>query len=89
MDMLTSIGQWTIHFCKRSANSVADMMASYTNPAESAQIAELPAHIRLQVNMEKARATSFTRSLFYLPQEDYEQGTGEYHRAGEATSSMH
>lgn len=67
MDMLTSFAQWTIHYCKRSANQTADILASYEIPMNSAQFAELPPHIKIQTDVEKKRATAFTGSFYYDP----------------------
>eukprot|EP00268_Persea_americana_P015968 TRINITY_DN17581_c0_g1_i5.p1 TRINITY_DN17581_c0_g1~~TRINITY_DN17581_c0_g1_i5.p1 ORF type:complete len:239 (+),score=28.11 TRINITY_DN17581_c0_g1_i5:144-860(+) len=87
MDMLTSCAQWTIHYCKRSANCVADMLASYEIPFTSAHTAGLPLHIIRQVELEQERAAAFTNSFFYLPQEAGDEPSfslmqiPEHHRA--------
>ena len=69
MNILTSFAQWTIHYCKRSANQVAGMLAHYEMPGNSAEIAELPPHIHLQFTEEKERATAYTRSFYYYSAE--------------------
>lgn len=64
MDMLSSYAQWTIHYCKRSANRVADMLAHYEMPGDAADLAALPPHIKLQFDEEKENAPGIHQFFF-------------------------
>lgn len=45
MHMLSSLNNWSIHYCKRAANSVADLLAKFVIPDEAEGRASLPTHI--------------------------------------------
>ena len=46
MNMLSSLRTWSIDYCKRTANSVADLLAKFVLPDEAEGRASLPTHIR-------------------------------------------
>lgn len=64
MNMLSTMASWTVHYCRRSANRVADMLAHYTIPAGAGELAQLPLAINEVIDEEKLRATSYTNSFF-------------------------
>lgn len=67
MDTLTSFAQWTIHYCKRSANQAANILACYEILVNSAQFAELLPHIKIQMDAEKESASAFIKFVYYDP----------------------
>lgn len=65
MHMLASFQHWTIRYCKRSANIVADLLAAYTIPPDAYDITELPPHIKVVFQAEKDRARAYTMAFYH------------------------
>ncbi|XXG53186.1 hypothetical protein AAC387_Pa03g1324 [Persea americana] len=65
MHMLLSFQQWTVQYCKRSANVVADLPVSYNIPPVAVTLTELPPHINVIFQMERDRARAFTISSYH------------------------
>lgn len=66
-ELLTTFPHWTIHYYKRSANRVADLLAANEILVHSDQVAELPPHIRQRTNTEREHASFYTRSFYFPP----------------------
>lgn len=56
MHMLTSLNTWSINYCKRTANTVTDLLAKYDLPNVTEERASLPPHIRAALNEDEERA---------------------------------
>ncbi|XXG68623.1 hypothetical protein AAC387_Pa06g1668 [Persea americana] len=69
MHLLTSVANWTVHYCKHSANHIDDMLSRYEIPADTVTRTEPPPHICCVVDEERERAGAYTRSFLYHPPE--------------------
>lgn len=87
MTMLSSLRTWSIHYCKRTANSVADLLAKYVIPAVQAGQASLPAHIREAINEDIKCASNHTRSFFVHPGDNGTSSCAGYSSASSIASS--
>lgn len=62
--MLSSLTTWSIRKCKRSTNSVADLLAKLNITEVSEGPDSLPPDVREALNEDKMRATLYTTSFF-------------------------
>lgn len=62
--MLASLQHWTIQYCKRLANVVADFLAAYAIPPTAGTITELPPHNKAVFQAKKKeRARAYTMAF--------------------------
>lgn len=76
MHMLTTFAHWTVQYYKRSANTVADLLAGYAIPTDAdttAVMAGLPPHNDVIFQAEKTRAREYTTTFLnhYQPMQEF------------------
>lgn len=74
--MLTTFAHWTVQYCKRSANTVADLLAGYAIPTDAdttAAMAGLPPYNDMIFQAEKTRAREYTTTFYhhYPPMQEF------------------
>ena len=74
--MLTTFAHWTVQYYKRSANTVADLLAGYAIPTDAdttAAMAGLPPHNDVIFQAEKTRAREYTTTFLnhYQPMQEF------------------
>lgn len=67
LEMLTSLSVWSIHYCKWSANKVADCLAKVEYPAVTVLGVFLPPRIQDLFMEEQSKAEADTRAFYHNP----------------------
>ena len=88
MHMLLSFQQWTVQYCKRSANVVADLPASYNIPPVAVTLTELPPHINVIFQMERDRARGLHNLVLPSPSRGGDTYSAKHFRQGNHAPSF-
>lgn len=70
MNMLTSLDNWTITYCKRSANRVADLLARNEIPVVTDLWGSLPPPVQSVFQEEQEKAVMYTKKIYYQPAQE-------------------
>ena len=84
MHLLVGIYNYTIHYCKRSANSLANILANLDAPIIASNGSVLPFQARDIYIDEHDRTNAYTRAFFKDPFRDEFSSTltANHHRTG-------
>lgn len=67
MDLIATINDWTVHYSKRSANWMADLLAKVDVPFLTNISASLPPQIHEIYLAEREKASAYTRLSYHDP----------------------
>ncbi|XXG68776.1 hypothetical protein AAC387_Pa06g1785 [Persea americana] len=67
MDLIAAINNWMVHYNKRSANRMADLLAKVNVPFLTNVSASLPPQIREIYLAECEKASAYTRAFYHDP----------------------
>lgn len=68
--MLTSLDNWTITYCKRSANRVADLLATNEIPVVTDLQGSLPLLVQSVFQEEQEKAEMYAKNFYYQPAQE-------------------
>ncbi|KAJ8627531.1 hypothetical protein MRB53_020838 [Persea americana] len=67
MDLIAAINNWMVHYNKRSANRMADLLAKVDVPFLANVSASLPPQIRKIYVAECEKSSAYTRASYHDP----------------------
>lgn len=65
MELIKNFHGWNIHYCKRSANSIADALSKFESPVVSNFRVTLPGQIQEIYLQEQKVAAEYTGTFYY------------------------